>query len=76
MKSIATGALFFAFGFCLGNFSRPMTAHAQSGLRSAHIVEVNMNLSDRDYTFNGTPLSLSCTTGGSTPKCYVLVQGN
>lgn len=77
MKVAGIAIVFLSLGLCIGSFSHPITAHAQKGLRSAHIIEVNMDPSTgQDYTFNGTPLGLSCIAGRTNPRCFVLVQGN
>ena len=75
MKIAAVALACLALGLSIGR--NPATVHAQPGMRSAHIIEVNMDLSTgREYLFNGTPVSVSCFPGKGSPDCFVLVQGN
>jgi hypothetical protein len=76
-KNAVIGVVLLTIGVSAGSFLRPSAAHAQKGLRPAHVIEVNMDPSvNGDFTFNGTPVSLSCLPGRAKPRCFVLVQGN
>lgn len=77
IKHAVTAAVPLTIGMCLGSFLHPAAVHAQKGLRQAHVIELNMDPSiGGDFTFNGTPVSLSCIPGRAKPRCFVLVQGN
>lgn len=88
MKSAAVAGLLFLVGVCVGNFTHPLSVHAQQRsqqaspqvaqpLSPARVEEVNLRDGGLVHEpLDVTAVSLSCFAGQSGPKCYVLVRGN